>query len=205
MVIETATQHMSLRLAGEATDIDLDILQGLWSEEQYLKLSNQTNRLIEYTDGAIEVLPMPTYRHQMIVLQLLLAFLQVVRPLGGIAIFAPLRLQIKPGKHREPDLMVMLDATDLRVQNQYWLGADIVVEVVSNDNPKRDTKEKVTDYAEAGIPEYWIVNPLDDTITVLTLVGAAYTEHGVFGRGATATSKLLQGFSIPVTDVFAAA
>ena len=205
MVIETATQQMGLRLAGEATDIDLEILQGLWSEEQYLKLSNQTNRLIEYTDGAIEVLPMPTYSHQTIVLKLLLAFLQVVRPLGGIAIFAPLRLQIKPGKQREPDLMVMLIATDRRVQNQYWLGADIVVEVVSSDNPKRDTVEKVADYAEAGIPEYWIVNPLDDTITVLTLTGEAYAEHGVFGIGATATSNLIQGISIPVSDVFAAA
>jgi Uma2 family endonuclease len=55
---------MRLKLADEETDIDLAALQGLWSVEQYLKLTDQTKRLIEYTDGVIEVLPMPTKYHQ---------------------------------------------------------------------------------------------------------------------------------------------
>ena len=60
----------------------------------------------------------------------------------------------------------------------------------------------VSDYAEGGIPEYWIINPLNETITVLTLRGLAYVEHGVFRRGETATSALLSGFSVLVADVF---
>lgn len=40
--------------------------QGSWSEADYLWLTNRTNRLIEYTDGYIEVLPMPTRTHQKI-------------------------------------------------------------------------------------------------------------------------------------------
>jgi Uma2 family endonuclease len=55
---------------------------------------------------------------------------------------------------------------------------------------------------QARIPEYWIVNPLDETITVLTLAGDAYAEHGVFRRGETATSALLDGFAAPVDAVF---
>ena len=52
-----------------------------------------------------------------------------------------------------------------------------------------------------GIPEYWIVNPEDETITVLQLDNQHYTEHGVFGRGATASSVLLPGFALHVESV----
>ena len=61
------------------------------------------------------------------------------------------------------------------------------------------------DYAEARIGEYWIVNPLDETITVLTLAGDGYAEHGVFRRGQLADSVCLNGFALGVTDVFDAA
>src|SRR4029078_10019427 len=101
-------------------------------------------------------------------------------------------------KFREPDLLLMLDANHPRNQNAYWLGADLVVEIVSPDDPERDTKVKRVDYAAAGIPEYWIVNPEDETITVLTLGDDSYREHGVFGRGSAATSVLLQGFVVDV-------
>lgn len=77
-----------------------------------------------------------------------------------------------------------------------------MVEIVSPDDPARDTVEKVADYAEAGIPEYWIVNPLDETITVLVLDGPAYAQHGVFQRGERAASLLLAGFSVAVDEVF---
>ena len=62
--------------------------------------------------------------------------------------------------------------------------------------------KKRADYPEGGILEYWIVDPRDDTITVLTLKGDAYVEHGVFPRGATATSALLEGFTVDVAAVF---
>ena len=74
--------------------------------------------------------------------------------------------------------------------------------IVSPDKPRRDTEEKPLDYAEVGIPEYWIVNPLDETITVLTLAGGVYMPHGIFRRGARAASKLLDGFSVYIDDVF---
>src|SRR5690349_24778603 len=111
-----------------------------------------------------------------------------------MVLFAPLRLQIRADRFREPDILLMRDADDPRRQNRYWLGADLVVEIVSPDNPERDTKEKRADYAEAGIPEYWIVNPEDETITVLRLEEHEYAEYGVFHRGDTATSALLIGF-----------
>jgi Uma2 family endonuclease len=181
--------------------LDLTPLQGLWTEAQYLALTNQSNHLIEFTDGVIEVLPMPTDTHQRILGYLYRRFFAFVEVLRGIVLFAPLRVQVRPGKYREPDLLLVLDANDPRRQDEFWLGADLVVEIVSPDKPKRDTEEKPRDYAEAGIPEYWIVNPLDETITVLMLDGDAYTEHGVFRRGDSAASVLLDGFAVRVDEV----
>jgi Uncharacterized protein conserved in cyanobacteria len=77
-----------------------------------------------------------------------------------------------------------------------------VLEVVSQEKPERDLVEKRSDYAEGAIPEYWIINPLNETITVLRLSGDAYVEHGTFGRGAQATSALLEGFAVSVDAVF---
>jgi Uma2 family endonuclease len=116
--------------------------------------------------------------------------------------FSPLRLQIRPGKFREPDLLLLLSADDLRRQNRFWLGADIALEVVSEEKPERDLVDKRGDYAEGRVPEYWIVNPKTETITVLRLSGDVYEEAGIYKRGESASSVLLPGFSVAVAAVF---
>ena len=176
--------------------------QGAWSDDAYLWLTDHSNRPIEFTDGCIEELPMPTFTHQSVLLFLYDLLRAYLKPRGGVVMVAALRLRVRPGKFREPDLLLLRDRTDRRGQDRYWLGADVVVEVVSPDNPDRDLVEKRADYAEAGIPEYWIADPRDETICVLTLRGAAYAEQGVYRRGDTAPSALLAGFSAEVSAVF---
>jgi Uma2 family endonuclease len=180
------------------TILDLQPIQGLWTEEQYLAMTDHSRRLLEFDDGYIEVLPMPTDKHRAISQFVFLALLAFVQRIGGKVHYAPLRLQIRPGKQREPDILLVRDANDPRRQNRYWLGVDLVVEIVSPDDPDRDTKVKRADYAEAGIPEYWIIDPEEEAITVLQLESDAYKEHGIFHRDETATSAILNGFAIPV-------
>lgn len=176
--------------------------QGCWGDEHYLWLTDRTRRLVEFTDGYVELLPMPTVAHQAILQFLNRLFDAHLAPLGGFVLFAGLRLRIREGKFREPDLAVLCDRSDPRNEPRYWLGADVVAEVVSADDPARDLVAKPADYAEARIPEYWIVDPRFETVTVLTLADGAYVEHGVFSRGDTATSPLLNGFSVDVTALF---
>ena len=175
--------------------------QGAWSDEDYLALTDGCNRLIEFTDGCVHQLPMPTFTHQAVLLALYRSLHDYLAPRGGIAMVAGLRIRIREGKFREPDVLLLRDRSDSRCQDRYWSGADLVVEVVSPDDPARDWIEKRADYAEAGIPEYWIVDPADQSITVFALEGDVYAELGVHGRGDTARSRLLDGFGVPVTDV----
>lgn len=181
---------------------DLLPAQGAWSEEEYLVLTDHRNRLVEFTDGFLEPLPTPTDKHQGILGFLFVAFLNFTVPRGGKVHFAPLRLRIRPGKFREPDLLLLLSAADSRRQNRFWLGADLALEVVSEDKPERDLVDKREDYAEGQIPEYWIVNPRTETITVLRLRGDAYEEADVHRRGDSAISMMLPGFSVAVAAVF---
>jgi Uma2 family endonuclease len=181
---------------------DLLPSQGTWSEEEYLVLTDHRGRLVEYTDGFLEPLPMPTDKHQSLLKYLFLAFYSFVEPRGGKVHFAPLRLQVRRGKFREPDLLMLASAADSRRQDRFWLGADLALEVVSEEKPERDLVQKRGDYAEGGVPEYWIVNPQTETITVLRLSGDAYEEAGVYRRGESAASELLEGFSVAVGAVF---
>jgi len=176
--------------------------QGCWSEDEYLALD--TNRLVEFSHGHLEVLPMPTQSHQLLVIalfQMLRAFV-AARQLGTTLI-APMRMKLWPGKFREPDIMLMLAENDKRRTDQYWRGADLVMEIVSPDDRRRDMVTKRQEYALGGIPEYWIVDPTDRQITVLVLEGEAYAVHGAFAEGEQATSVLLEGFTVDVTTVFA--
>lgn len=202
MAVAVHTESLRLVTADGETIADSDTLQGLWTEEQYLRLTDQSNWLIEFTDGSLEVLPMPTDDHQDILQFLLALFSAFLHPRGGKVRCAPMRLKLRTGKYREPDLMMLLDAKDPQRQKAYWLGADMAVEIISPDNPKRDKVVKRADYAKVGIPEYWIVDPQDETIMVLRLEGDKYIEYGVFRRGDIATSPLLEGFEVAVDQVF---
>lgn len=182
--------------------------EGAWSVADYLELTDATNNLVEFTDGRVEVLEMPTTAHQRI-LQFLFAALRAFveeRKLGE-ALFAALRLQLSETKFREPDIVFARTENRQYVQDRYWVGADLVMEIVSAGakSRQRDLVAKRADYAAAGIPEYWIVDPLEKRITVLALDGAAYATHGEFEPGEQATSRLLEGFAVAVDAVFLAA
>lgn len=177
--------------------------QGHWTELDYFGL--ETRLLVEYCDGMVEVLPMPSILHQRIAVFIYGLLLAYIKPRGlGELFFPPTRVRVRQGKYREPDIVLVLSGRPERFSKEFITEPDLVVEVVSEDDPARDLKTKRLEYAEAGIPEYWIVNPLDQTITVLVLEGNAYIVHGEFSIGQTATSRLLPGFSVDVAGALSA-
>jgi Uma2 family endonuclease len=182
--------------------------QGEWSEEDYLRFGEKldTHRLIELVDGRIEVLPVPTEKHQLIVLFLIEAFRAFTKPRElGMVLFSGLRVRMRARNFREPDVVFLAKKNAVKRGNRFWQGADLAVEVVSEDDPDRDYVDKRSEYARAGIKEYWIVDPRDRTITLLVLKGRAYAERGVHRGADEVKSQLLPGFAVRVADVFAAA
>lgn len=83
MAVDVQTRMLRLVTADGETIGDSDMLQGLWTVEQYLRLTDQSNRLIEFTNGSIEVPPMPTDKHQNILAFLFLALHAFLHPVGA--------------------------------------------------------------------------------------------------------------------------
>lgn len=179
--------------------------QGYWSEDEYLAL--RTNHLVELSRGWLEFPPLPTSSHQFIVghlSQLVQAFASP-QDLGTV-LFAPLPVRLWRGKMREPDIVFMLTENYDRLGERFWKCADLVMEVVGETGADRlqDLVVKRREYARAGIPEYWIIDPRKETITVLQLSGKRYAVYGKFKVGTTADSPTLAGLTADVAAVFAA-
>jgi Uma2 family endonuclease len=182
--------------------------QGEWSEEEYLRLTDGTNRRIEYTDGRLEFLAIPTEVHESLIEFLFFALHAFVekQKLGKVH-WTGIRLRIRPRKIRLPDIIFLHKDHFHARHNRAWDGADLVMEVVSEDSKdrQRDYEQKLLDYAEAKVAEYWIVDYERQVVIVHRLEGNQYKVHGEFRRGQQAASALLSGFAIDVEGLFAAA
>ena len=175
-----------------------------WSEQEYLALPG--NRRVELANGAVEVLPPPTDVHQATAAFLFASLHVFVSAHGlGKVRLAPMRLRLWPGTFRVPDVMFLATSRENLRRVQYWGGADLVMEVVGDDDRERDLVTKRQEYARAGIDEYWIIDAREQRVTVLHRDEQSYVEHGVFARGQEATSVRLPGFAIAVRQVFSAA
>lgn len=120
---------------------------------------------------------------------------------GGL--LRPYRLRVPAGRYREPDVLNLTPEQDARAGEAFTEAAELVMEVVSPDDPDRDYITKRRDYAEAGAPEYWIIDRAVRQVLVLRLEAGQYLEHGRFGPGQHAASHRLPGFTVSVDDVLA--
>ena len=134
----------------------------------------------EFDNGFVEVHDAPTDRHQAIISYFIAVFRSLAKQIGGVERPAGLRLRLWDQKYREPDIVFLRDrGSSLRNEN-YWDGTDLAIEIVSAslEDRERDLVAKRIEYAQAGIQEYWIVDPAEVTITVLSLSGDVYSESG---------------------------
>ena len=177
--------------------------QGQWTEKDFFKF--HTNRMAELVDGSLEILPMPTWLHQLIVdflVQSIKAHLSQSGG-GGVVLFAPLPAKLFPGTIREPDVLFVSPKNIPTDPKGYPKQLDLVMEVVSEgaEAHERDYEAKRIDYAKAGIAEYWIVDPEQRLITVLVLEGNSYATFGEYQGGEIARGRYWREFSISVDQV----
>lgn len=116
----------------------------------------------EWVNGEVIVFMSPNDKHQAII-GLLYKLLSIFAELFdlGIVRFAPFEMRATPdGPAREPDLLFVAREYLDRLTPQRLAGpADLVVEVVSESSASRDRNDKFFEYEEAGIPEYWLIDP----------------------------------------------
>ncbi len=116
--------------------------------------------LAEWVDGRVVMTSPASARHQYldIFLSTVLSTYAAVHDLGAV-LTGPFQMKL-PRSGREPDVLFVAKEHLARLQSTLLQGpADLVVEIASDESVARDRGTKFEEYREAGIPEYWLLDP----------------------------------------------
>ncbi len=181
----TTTQHGAKLTLAEYLALEIE---GLW----------------ELADGELYEMPPPNLDHQELIgflYWMMRAYLHETTPKLG-RVWHGAGVALSDTMMLIPDLVFVRSEHQGIIRTNYLDGVpDLVVEVLSTDR-RRDLALKRGWYAEAGVPEYWILDPVNDTLTVLELSGGEYIERAALGRGDTLTTLTIPGFELPLEQLF---
>lgn len=168
----------------------------------------QFSERVELIKGFIRKMsPAPSWKHQSVSRNLTLAIGNILLKTSCKVFYAPfdVRLPIKSEQKDstvvQPDICVICDASKL--DDQGYNGApNLIIEILSPTNSKHDLDTKFKLYEEAGVPEYWIVDPLRRDILVYTLENDRYIGLKPLTDGEIINSPLFPNLKIKIDDVF---
>ncbi len=209
-MVEPVKERVQEKKVKEQTGADLELAvevaeifppQGQWTENDYFALPD-TNRFVELSEGRLIMPPHPTYSHQFALLELSVILREFVNKHNlGTVCLAPLPVRLWPDKIREPDILYLSHQHADRIGEQYCGPPDLAVEITSPSTGLTDRRDKFREYAQAGVQEYWLVDPEDRTVEVFTLQEGAYKLSGQWSPGEVATSALLAGLEVEVDKI----
>ncbi len=177
--------------------------QGRWTYADYAALPEDGKRY-EIVNGVLYMTPAPSWSHQDVVGELFAYLRDHLRSSNSGRVFvSPIDVELAPNTVFQPDVVVLLKASEHKLGEHHIIGApDLVIEVASPGTSRYDLREKQDAYARAGIPEYWVVNPDAHTIEVLVLDIGSYVSLGVYTGKATLPSQVLPEFAALVEQFF---
>ena len=136
-----------------------------WTEEQYFKEAPEM-WFVEFEDGELIVHSPVHVSHQQLVrfLTFLLQGVVRFRNLGEV-LNGPAVVRLRPSLNYEPDIFVVPAAQLNRLSDQHFGGVPaLVVEVISPSTRTYDLRTKAVNYCAHGVPEYWAVDPEQQTL-----------------------------------------
>ncbi|MUG92493.1 Uma2 family endonuclease [Scytonema sp. UIC 10036] len=156
--------------------------------EEYLTYNDGTDKRYELENGVLIEMPPGTGKHEAIITFLVVRFFLEKERLGltleprsnGVEVMTNTQI-------RRPDVLVMTQQQATSIENKSAVlktAPPLIVEVVSPESIERDYDTKKLEYAAFGVNEYWIVDPLEDKVTVCSLAGSVYNQAVFTGNQA---------------------
>ena len=178
--------------------------QGAWTYEDYLKLPDDERRF-EIIEGVLYVTNAPSFDHQYTVMETAHRIkLFVDEHKLGFVLSAPFEVHLS--EHTRPvlpDILFIKTERGPRAEAGYFEGPpDLVVEVLSPSTRRTDQVVKFSAYEQAGVPEYWIVDPKPRSVQVFVLSGQEYALRGDYLGEETIKSAVLAGLQITAQTLF---
>lgn len=157
----------------------------------------------ELVHGEVHLSPSRSTKHQLILGNTSVSLGTYVRSARlGVLFCAPLDVCLNPDTALQPDLIFISAERVGIVQENFVAGApELVVEVVSPSTTVHDRVTKLPIYAEAGVPEFWLIDSQARTVEVLKLQGKKYFVDATLAGDQVLTSNLFPGWQLPLRDL----
>ncbi|MBK6975768.1 MAG: Uma2 family endonuclease [Cytophagaceae bacterium] len=164
---------------------------------------------VELLRGKImKMSPAPSRQHQRISSKLGFSIQKSLELSSCQVFYAPFDVRLESVKDDklaktvvQPDICVICDLTKL--DDRGCSGApELIVEILSPGNTAKEMKHKFKLYEEAGVEEYWIVDPTEKIVWQYHLENGIFTNHRPLIEEDVLHSLVLKGFSIELSAVF---
>ena len=158
----------------------------------------------ELIEGELIMAPAPTPMHQLISAYFMAFLVPFVRNHGLGWIFpAPIDVHLSDTNLLQPDIIFVSNERANIIGETNIQGApDLVIEIASTRTRTLDRTVKRELYERFGVLEYWMADPVEETVEVLRLENGRFVSVGVYGRSDALTTPLLPGLAIDLNEVF---
>jgi Uma2 family endonuclease len=172
-----------------------------WTYEEYCLLDD--DQRYEIIDGELLMAPAPDTWHQDWSRKLFrLADRFVTQNNLGEIFYAPVDLVFDPENTVQPDLVYVATANVGIIQRRALFGTpDLIIEIVSPSSVRRDRYDKKEIYARFGVKEYWIADPANKALEILTLKVGRYQLHCCAEEKGKLTSLVLAGLEFDLAEI----
>ena len=163
------------------------------------------DRRYELLDGELMMVPAPNRKHQRILGTLYAELRRFTREHGAGEVFvAPFDVVLSDTNVVQPDVLFLSRAREHRSTEENVRGApDLVIEILSPSTADRDLGYKHELYGRHGVLEYWIVDPVAETVAVHRQRHGRLECTGTFGRGESVGTAVLDGLALELDNIFA--
>lgn len=173
----------------------------------YLKLKEKSDNILEYIDGIVYMSPSPSTKHQRISSKLHAKLYNLLEGTNCEVFHVPFDILLKKDdiegeKLVIPDLSVVCDKTGFS-DSKYIGVPSLIIEILSPSNQSHDLVTKLNLYMKYGVKEYWIVNPILNTVMLYSLNEAnMYEQSLVKTETGIVKSRLFENFEVDIENLF---
>ena len=169
-----------------------------------LERAPEDGRRYELYDGEVYVVPAPVPRHQVVQYGLAEVLRAFCREHGGFAVGSPIDIVFSEYDVAQPDVILFGPARAhfVALDRAIRHAPDLCVEVLSPSTEAADRGRKLQMFARYGVPEYWLVDPVGETVEVLRLEAGTYVIAQHASREDDVTSSAVPGLRVPLRAVF---
>jgi Uma2 family endonuclease len=177
-----------------------------YAEFRYMEIPDGDTSIYELINGNIMRRSSPQSRHQIVQANLMrnLGNFVFAKQLGRV-LGAPMDVVFGDDDCTQPDVFFIKKEREKIIEwdGPVWGSPDLIVEIISKGTAKHDRVDKFKQYQKFGVPEYWLIDPANQSVEVFFLEDKAYVLQQFQEIEGLVKSKVLEGLELDMNDIFA--